>query len=110
MPGRGREMLRIAFASPPLSGSVDTAMSWVERFIAEAVEGGADITLAVGWRFVVISGWIRTLPTGAQYLENLRSQAPMPDSSSALRIAFSGISSVADFTYTNSATTRSSSQ
>ena len=61
-------------------------------------------------RLPVISGWIRTLPTGTQYLVNLRSQVPMPDSSSALRIALSGISSVADFTYTNSATTRSSSQ
>ena len=36
-------MLRIALASPPVSGSVDAAMPWVERFIAEAAEGEADI-------------------------------------------------------------------
>ena len=36
-------MLRIALASPPVSGSVDTAMPWVERFIAEAADGEADI-------------------------------------------------------------------
>ena len=36
-------MLRIALASPPVSGSVDAAMPWVERFIAEAAAGGADI-------------------------------------------------------------------
>ena len=36
-------MFRIALASPPVSGSVDAAMPWVERFIAEAAEGGADI-------------------------------------------------------------------
>ena len=36
-------MLRIALASPPVSGSVDTAMPWVERFIAEAAAGAADI-------------------------------------------------------------------
>ena len=36
-------MLRIALASPPVSGSADAAMPWVERFIAEAAAGGADI-------------------------------------------------------------------
>ena len=36
-------MLRIALASPPVSGSVDAAMPWVERFIAEAAAGEADI-------------------------------------------------------------------
>ena len=36
-------MLRIALASPPVSGSVDTAMPWVERFIAEAAAGEADL-------------------------------------------------------------------
>ena len=36
-------MLRIALASPPVSGSVDAAMPWVERFIAEAASGEADI-------------------------------------------------------------------
>ena len=35
--------LRIALASPPVSGSVDAAMPWVERYIAEAAEGEADI-------------------------------------------------------------------
>ena len=36
-------MLRIALASPPVSGSVHAAMPWVERFIAEAADGEADI-------------------------------------------------------------------
>ena len=36
-------MLRIALASPPVSGSVDAAMPWVERFIAEAADTEADI-------------------------------------------------------------------
>ena len=36
-------MLRIALASPPVSGSIDAAMPWVERFIAEAADGKADI-------------------------------------------------------------------
>ena len=36
-------MLRIALASPPVSGSVDTAMPWIERFVAGAAAGEADI-------------------------------------------------------------------
>ena len=36
-------MLRIALASPPVSGSIDAAMPWVERFVAEAADGEADI-------------------------------------------------------------------
>ena len=36
-------MLRIALASPPVSGSVDTAMPWIERFVADAAAGEADI-------------------------------------------------------------------
>jgi len=35
--------LRIALASPPLVGSIDGALPWVERFVAEAAAGGADI-------------------------------------------------------------------
>ena len=33
----------MALASPPVSGSVHAAMPWVERFIAEAADGEADI-------------------------------------------------------------------
>ena len=36
-------ILRIALASPPVSGSAHTAMPWVERFIEEAADGEADI-------------------------------------------------------------------
>lgn len=38
-----RSMLRIELASPPISGSIDVAIPWVERFITEAADGEADI-------------------------------------------------------------------
>ena len=36
-------MLRIALASPPVSGSIEKALPWVEKYIAEAAAKGADI-------------------------------------------------------------------
>lgn len=36
-------MLRIALASPPFAGSIERALTWVERFIDEAAAGDADV-------------------------------------------------------------------
>lgn len=36
-------MLRIALASPPVSGSIETALPWVDRFVAEAAARHADV-------------------------------------------------------------------
>lgn len=36
-------MLRLALASPPVSGSIEKALPWVEKYIAEAAAKGADI-------------------------------------------------------------------
>ena len=36
-------MLKIALASPPVAGSIDKALSWVERFVAQAAAQQADI-------------------------------------------------------------------
>jgi len=35
--------LKIALASPPLVGSIEGSLPWVEQFVAEAATGGADI-------------------------------------------------------------------
>lgn len=36
-------MVRIALASPPVSGSIDAAMPWIARYIGEAAGGGAEV-------------------------------------------------------------------
>lgn len=36
-------MLKIALASPPFAGSIEQALSWVERFIGEAADRNADV-------------------------------------------------------------------
>ena len=36
-------MLRVALASPPVAGSIEVALTWVERFIGEAAAEYADI-------------------------------------------------------------------
>ena len=36
-------MFRIALASPPVAGSIEHALSWVERYIAEAAHKNADV-------------------------------------------------------------------
>ena len=36
-------MLKIALASPPVAGSIDRALPWVEKFVAEAAGKSADI-------------------------------------------------------------------
>ena len=36
-------MLKVALASPPVAGSIERALSWVERFVAEAAARHADV-------------------------------------------------------------------